>query len=146
MNTGGDIPGAGAAGAIALFEFLLEFLLDGDFALGAEDVVGEEAEDAGLFEGHAVLGEELEDFGEGAVDVLGRGEGGPAPSASSVAMTGAGSGLGWWGKQKGVPTRASMRQRWPRPVVKVQRGGMVVSGSDFILELLGCTPLFCGSI
>jgi hypothetical protein len=74
VNTGGDIPGAEAAGAIALFEFLLEFLLDGDFA-GAEDVVGEEAEDAGLFEGHAVLGEELEDFGEGAVDVLGRGEG-----------------------------------------------------------------------
>ena len=77
-------------GLIGAVGFGLELLLDGDFALGAKDVLREEAEDAGFFQGDAVFGEEVEDLGKGAVDVFGRGEG-----AGSLGEFGGDDGIGF---------------------------------------------------
>jgi hypothetical protein len=77
-------------GLIGAVGFGPELLFDGDFALGAEDVLGEEAEDAGFFQGDTVFGEESEDFGQGAVDVFGGGEG-----ASSFGEFGGDDGIGF---------------------------------------------------
>jgi hypothetical protein len=74
-GSSGDVPTDFVVGLIGAVGFGLEFLPDGDIALGTKDVLREEAEDAGFFQRDTVFGEEVEDLGEGAVDVFGRGKG-----------------------------------------------------------------------
>jgi hypothetical protein len=59
-------------------------MVEGDFALGAEEHLPEVAEDGGFARGEAVFGEGEEDFCQDAVDVFGRLEraGGPGEFSS----------------------------------------------------------------
>jgi hypothetical protein len=58
-----------------LLACVLEFLVIGDFAAGAEEILTEVGVDARFLGGDAPLDEEEGDLGEEAVDVFGRGEG-----------------------------------------------------------------------
>lgn len=68
------MPVAGSGRAVALFTFLAELLVIGDFALGAEEILGEIGVDAGLLGGDLAADAEKGDGDEEAVDVLWGGE------------------------------------------------------------------------
>jgi hypothetical protein len=121
-------------------------LFDGDIALGTEDVLREEAEDAGFFEGDAVFGEELKDLGEGAVDIFGGGEGAGGFSEFG-GDDGIGFGLGLMREAVRSAGKGEHTTAMAASCGESATRGMVLSESDFILELLGgVPPLFYGSM
>jgi hypothetical protein len=133
----------GLIGAVGLG---LELLLDGNFTLGAEDILGEEAEDAGFFEGDAVFGEEVEDLGEGAVDVFGRGEG-----AGSFGEFGSDNGIGFGlGLMREAVRCAGESEH--AAAMAASRGESATRGNGGVGLRFhfgtpgGCTPVFCGVI
>ena len=70
--------GAGDVEDIFFFEgiLVLEFLVVGDFAMGAEEGVAHGVEEASFAEGDAIFEDRDEKFGEDAADVIGRIENG----------------------------------------------------------------------
>jgi len=71
----GDVPGAWAAGAVALFAFGLEFVEMVDFAKGAEEILAEIGVGACFFGGDAAADAVQEDGLEEAVNLIGGGKG-----------------------------------------------------------------------
>ena len=145
-GSSGDVPTDFVAGLIGEVCFGLQLLFDGDFALGTEDVLREEAEDASFFEGDAVFGEKLEDLGEGAVDVFGRGEraGGFGEFRGD---DGIGFGLGLVREAEGG---AGEREH---AAAMATSGGEGAARRNCGVGLRfhfgtpgGCTPVFCGSM